>query len=166
MKIMLLFLLWSALISLSWTSNHPFASSAQLSHAALSQYLVEMKTNFDWTPATVLVKSDQAATKELLEKPFGATQVLVKSEAELLEYSLQHAGKTLLYLTLEIEQEKNEHYVVYVVNEGLKTVLKDGLPRQEEIEAPLGRACILHYAPTLHYQGIDCLLLPDDPEQE
>lgn len=166
MKVMLSFLLFSALISLSWTNATSFSSSAQLSSAALSQYLLEMKTNFDWTPTTVFVKSEQVHNKQLLEKRFGATQVLVRSEAELLAYSLQHAGKTLLYLTLEVKKEENEEYVVYVVNEGLKTVLKDGLPKQEEIEAPLGRACVLHYDTTFHYQGIDCLLLPEDPEEE
>ena len=91
---------------------------------------------------------------------------MVKTATELLDYSLQHAGKTLVFLTLEVEQESSQQIAVYVVNEAIKTILKEGVPVQEEIEAPLGRACVLYYNQQLDYEGIDCLLLPGDPEQD
>ncbi|MGH1339498.1 MAG: hypothetical protein ACRBFS_25495 [Aureispira sp.] len=165
MKVLLFFLLFSASVTLSWTTIPPTLSSSPLTAVALSQYLLEMKTNFDWAPTTLFVKSEEAAQKKLLQKRFGSTEVLVKTEAELLDYSLQHAGKTLLFLTLEVEQESSQKMAVYVMNEALKTILKDGVPTPKDIEAPLGRACVLYYNTQLDYQGIDCLLLPNDPER-
>lgn len=165
MKSILFFLLVSSFITSSWTVVAPDFSSEKLTSIALTQYLIEMQRNFDWAPTTLLVRSEDRTQKQQLQKPLGKTQILVKNEAELLAYSLQHAGKTLLFLTIEITQLEDQQYMVYVVNEGIKTVLKDGIPTQEYVEAPLGRACMLQYNKQLQYQNIDCLLLPEDPEE-
>jgi hypothetical protein len=159
----LLLLLLTGFLSTSWTTISPDAS-LQLSNAALSRYLSEMETNFNWTPPILLVKSEQPNAQQL-QRRIGKTQILIKNETQLLAYSLQHTGKALVYLNLDIEQE-HDHYYVYMVNEGLKTVLKEGVPQHELIEAPLGRACVLHYDHNLKYVTMDCLLSEEDAEKE
>ncbi len=164
MKIIFIFLLLSSSLSVSWTSVSS-NTSAQLTSTALTQYLSAMKNSFQWVPPLLLLKSEEATLAQQLPERIGSTQILVKNEAQLLAYSLQHTGKTIVVLTLEIEREAQQ-YAVYIVNEGLKTILRNGTPIYEYAETSLGRACVLRYDKNLRYQGIDCLLLSEDAEQD
>lgn len=139
------------------------STTVSLLDAAIDQYLQEMKAQYNWTPEQFIVETSDKATYEALRARYGTTQLVVKTPQELQAYSTQHVGKTVEFFNLDIEQEADA-YQVYVVTESIRTTMEAGAPSHDYGTAAQGRACTLSFDDKLAYQGIDCLLQPQEEE--
>lgn len=139
------------------------STTVSLLDAAIDQYLQEMKAQYNWTPKEFIIETTDKATYKALRTRYGSTQLVVKTSEELQAYSTQHVGKTVEFFNLDIEQDVNA-YQVYVVTESIRTTIEAGTPTHDYSTAQQGRACTLSFDDKLSYQGIDCLLQPQEEE--
>lgn len=139
------------------------STTVSLLDAAISQYLQEMKTQYDWAPPQFIIETTDKATYQALRSRYGNTQLVIKTTKELEAYSTQHVGKTVEFFNLDIEQE-TDAYQVYVVTESIRTTMQAGAPAHDYSTAEQGRACTLSFNTKLAYQGIDCLLQAQEEE--
>lgn len=150
-----------ALSTLMPTDTPSETTTISLLDAAIHQYLETMKAEYQWAPKQFIIETEDLATYNQLRLRHGETQIFIKTAQEIREYSTQHVGRTVPFFNFDVEQAE-EAYRVYVVTESIRTTMQEGAPAHDYGQSQQGRACALQFDAQLSYQGIDCLLQPQE----
>lgn len=151
------FLLLVTTISFGQAVEKP---DTKLLNTAIGQYLKEMKVKFNIAPSQFIIEAKDKSVYQNVDRKVGNTTIVIKTKKELQEYSSKKVGKNIGFFAIEVEKTGNK-YLVDIMDDGIKC---NGGNSFSYDSFGAGRACELTFSSSFSFEGIDCLLLPTDPQ--